>query len=48
MFETKIISSPVLLSEIKAIAEQQFGTMVKAVVDVEKKIMAIVNQLIKG
>lgn len=43
MFETKIISTPITLSEIKTMAENQFGTMVKAVVDVEKGIMAVGN-----
>lgn len=45
MFELKIISVPIALSEIKAMAEQQFGTMVKAVIDVEKKIMVIGGEL---
>jgi|ERR1035437_2275360 hypothetical protein len=41
MFENKIISSPIPLSEIKNMAEKQFGNMIKAVVDIEKEIMAI-------
>ena len=45
MFEIKIISSPVKLPEIKTIAEQQFGMMVKAVVDLERKIMSIGGEL---
>ena len=45
MFEIKIITSPIELSELKKIAGKQFGTMVKAVVDVEKKTMAIGGEL---
>ena len=45
MFEIKIIKSPIELSEIKTLAGKQFGTMVKAVVDVEKKIMSIGGEL---
>src|SRR2546422_389101 len=41
MPEIKIISSPLPLSEIKAMAENQFGYMVKVVVDIDKRIMTI-------
>lgn len=41
MAEIKIISSPVSLSEIKTMAEKQFGPFVKAVVDIEKEVMAV-------
>ena len=45
MFESKIISSPVALSEIRTMAEQQFGLMIKAVVDIEKKIIIVGGEL---
>ncbi len=45
MSEIKIISTPIPLSEIKSIAENQFGFLVKAVVDIQKKIMAIGGEL---
>lgn len=41
----KIIEYPISLDEIKEIAKETFGTFVKAVVDVEKKIMAIGGEL---
>ena len=43
--EMKIITHPIVKSEIKEIAKNQFGDFVKAVVDVEKKIMAIGGEL---
>ena len=43
--EIKIIEEPVKISELKTIAEQGFGDMVKAVVDVEKEIMAVGGEL---
>jgi len=45
MFEIKIIAGTVTLAELKAMAEQQFGSLVKAVVDVERKTMAIGGEL---
>ncbi|MEO5572770.1 MAG: DUF5674 family protein [Bacteroidia bacterium] len=45
MFEIKIISTPIAFEEIKTMAENQFGTMVKAVVDVEKDVMAVGGEL---
>lgn len=45
MFEIKIIYSFVTLGELKELAERQFGTLVKAVVDVEKRVMAIGGEL---
>lgn len=41
----KIIKDKVSINELKKIAENQFGNLVKAVVDVEKKIMAIGGEL---
>ena len=41
----KIIDQPVSLSELKQIAELRFGDLVKGVVDLEKKIMAIGGEL---
>jgi len=41
----KIIDSPISLSEIKIMAEGRFGNLVKAVVDVERKIMAVDGEL---
>jgi hypothetical protein len=41
----KIIDSPMPLSELKAMAEGRFGNLVKAVVDVERKIMAVDGEL---
>lgn len=37
----KLVTQPITSAELKAIAEERFGDMVKAVVDVEKKMMAI-------
>ena len=37
----RIITKSIAISEIAAVAKRQFGDFVKAVVDVEKKIMAI-------
>jgi hypothetical protein len=36
-----LIEKPITNSELKPIAEKRFGDMVKAVVDIEKNIMAI-------
>jgi hypothetical protein len=41
----KIIDSRISSSELKAMAEGRFGNMVKAVVDVERKIMAVDGEL---
>lgn len=41
----KIIDSPISLSEFKVMAEGRFGNLVKAVVDVERKIMAVDGEL---
>ena len=41
----KIIDQPTSLAEIKVLAQKSFGNLVKAVVDVEKQIMAIDGQL---
>ena len=41
----RIIKDYISIPELKVIAEERFGDMVKAVVDVEKKIMAIGGDL---
>lgn len=41
----KVIENPITVSELKAIAKERFGDMVKAVVDVEKEIMAVGGEL---
>ena len=41
MNEIILIEKPLAKQTIKTIAEQRFGDMVKAVIDVDKKIMAI-------
>jgi len=43
--EIKIIKDPITRNDLKKIAKNQFGDMVKAVVDVEQKIMAIGGEL---
>lgn len=41
----KILDAPIALSELKALAIARFGNLVKAVVDIEKGIMAIDAEL---
>ena len=41
----KILNSPIKINELKTIAENTFGDMVKAVVDVERKLIAIDAEL---
>ena len=41
----KIITENITMDEIKQMAEQMFGNMVKVVVDTDKKIMAIDGEL---
>lgn len=41
----KIISEPITLNQLKKIAKSKFGILVKAVVDIEKQIMAIDGEL---
>ncbi len=43
--EIKIIKDTISKEELKKIAENQFGDVVKAVVDIEKKIIAIGGDL---
>lgn len=45
MLEIVIITSPITINELKKIAKQCFGDMVKAVVDIEKKVLAIGGDL---
>ena len=41
----KIVDSPISLDELRAMAEGLFGNMVKAVVDVDRKVMALDGEL---
>lgn len=41
----QIITQPILITQIKTMAENMFGNLIKAVVDIEKKIMAIDGEL---
>lgn len=41
----RLIAEPIDLAELKRMAEQGFGTLVKAVVDVEAGIMAVDGEL---
>ena len=41
----KVITSPISMAELKTIAAGLFGDMVKAVVDLEKRIMAVGGEL---
>ena len=43
--EIRIVREPITLEELRGIAREQFGDMVKAVVDVEQGIMAIGGEL---
>lgn len=40
-----IVEKTIGISELREIAEQQFGNLVKAVIDVEKEIMAVGGEL---
>jgi hypothetical protein len=40
-----IVSESISLAELKKMAEERFGNMVKAVIDVEKEIMAVDAEL---
>jgi hypothetical protein len=41
----KIVDAPISTGELKALAERRFGNLVKIVVDVERKLMAIDGEL---
>ncbi len=43
--KTRIIDQPITKSELKKIAQERFGDLVKTVVDVEREIMAIGGDL---
>lgn len=43
--EIKIVREPIKLDELREIAKNQFGNLVKAVVDIEQEIMAIGGEL---
>ena len=42
---TQIVSEPISRDDLRRIAEQQFGDFVKAVVDVQRRLMAIGAEL---
>jgi hypothetical protein len=41
----KIIKKPITVSELNKLAQERFGNLVKAVVDVKKEIMAVDGEL---
>jgi hypothetical protein len=41
----KVVDAPISLADLKAMAGGRFGNLVKAVVDVERKIMAVDGEL---
>ena len=43
--EIRIVRDPITLNELRSLAREQFGDMVKAVVDVQRGIMAIGGEL---
>ena len=43
--ETKIIKNKISRSELKALAHEQYGDIIKAVVDVRQKIMGVGGEL---
>lgn len=43
--EIRMVKDKIALAELKALAENQFGDLIKAVVDVEQGIMAIGGEL---
>jgi hypothetical protein len=45
MKEITLVEKPLTVTQLKAIAEQRFGDMVKGVVDIEQKIMALGGEL---
>ena len=45
MVEMKIIRSPITRAGLKQMAREQFGDLVKAVIDIEQGIMAIGGEL---
>ena len=45
MIDIKLIKDRITLTELKEVAKQRFGDMVKAVVDIEKEVMAIGGEM---
>jgi hypothetical protein len=43
--ETKIVKDSIQMKDLKSMAQEQFGDLVKAAVDIEQKIMAIGGEL---
>jgi len=45
MGDIRVITTPITKDELRQIAKERFGDMVKAVVDIDKKIMALGGDL---
>ncbi len=45
MQDIRIIKTPITRTELKQLASEQFGDVIKAVVDIEQKIMALRGEL---
>jgi len=43
--EMRLVDKPIPLSEVAAMAKNQFGDMIKAVVDVERRLLALGGEL---
>lgn len=43
--DIRIIASPIILDEVAKMAKQQFGNLIKATVDVKKRVMALGGEL---
>jgi hypothetical protein len=43
--ETKIVKEKISLEEVKKLAHEQFGNVIKAVVDIEQRIMGVGGEL---
>jgi hypothetical protein len=41
----KVVDAPISLGDVRVMAENRFGNLIKAVVDVERKIMAVDGEL---
>jgi hypothetical protein len=41
----RVVTSPIGLDELRSMAQSGFGVMVKAVVDVERRVMAVDAEL---
>lgn len=45
MSEIRLVKSKITISELKAIAQERFGDLIKAVIDIERGVMAIGGEL---